>query len=347
MTPSPDPTALALTSPDALVAALPYLVGFPPYESGVILWLRGRRLLLTQRLDLPPQGDDMGAWLDAAWGHLAAQEADEIVIAVVSGRADITRLAAALADVASVRGVDVRDQLVLHEGRWRSLLCTDEQCCPSEGRTIDEQVAAHVAAEFTGAGLSPVAAREALVAELEQDPVRSALVAECAAARPRRQGPAHEQARDEAIDAFLAALDAGSDGRGAGDPSLEEVTALLAGLDDVRVRDTVLWEVSHAGPDRQLRALRQFVSATRQAPPGLVAPVATCAAVASWLVGDGARAQVALDRALRDRPDYSLALLVQHSVRIGLPPRAWREAMHGLTREQCRHGGTGERARAS
>ena len=41
------------------------------------------------------------------------------------------------------------------------------------------------------------------------------------------------------------------------------------------------------------------------------------------------------------------ALLVQHSVRIGLPPRAWGEAMSGLTREQCRHGDAGAGARAS
>ena len=45
--------ALTLRSPDALVAAVPYLLGFWPTDSAVVVWLRGGRIMLTQRLDLP------------------------------------------------------------------------------------------------------------------------------------------------------------------------------------------------------------------------------------------------------------------------------------------------------
>jgi hypothetical protein len=57
-----------------------------------------------------------------------------------------------------------------------------------------------------------------------------------------------------------------------------------------------------------------------------------------WLGGDGARANVALDRALADDPDYSLGLMVSAALRSGLPPQSWRDAMSGLTRDTCRHG---------
>ena len=69
-----------------------------------------------------------------------------------------------------------------------------------------------------------------------------------------------------------------------------------------------------------------------------MAPVASCAAIVAWLLGDGARAQIAVERARRDDGEYSLALLLAASLRAGLPPDAWRESMAALTRDDCRHG---------
>lgn len=269
----------------------------------------------------------MGAWLDAAWGHLAAQEADEIVIAVVSGRADVTRLAAALADVASVRGVDVRDQLVLHEGRWRSLLCTDG-VLPLRG--TDHQ----------RAGGRARGRRSPAPACRRWRPGRPWSLSSSRTPSGPRSSP-NVRRPGRGVRVRLTSRHATRRSTPSSRPWTPDPTGGAQATPHSRrsPHSSRVWMTCACGtrccgrcrtpgPDRQLRALRQFVSATRQAPPGLVAPVATCAAVASWLVGDGARAQVALDRALRDRPDYSLALLVQHSVRIGLPPRAWREAMH-------------------
>jgi Domain of unknown function (DUF4192) len=46
--------ALKLTSPNELLAVVPYLLGFNPTNSIVTLCLSDNRLGLTQRLDLPP-----------------------------------------------------------------------------------------------------------------------------------------------------------------------------------------------------------------------------------------------------------------------------------------------------
>lgn len=46
-------TAITLKSPYELLAVVPYLLGFRPTSSVVVLCLTNNRLGLTQRLDLP------------------------------------------------------------------------------------------------------------------------------------------------------------------------------------------------------------------------------------------------------------------------------------------------------
>jgi hypothetical protein len=175
--------------------------------------------------------------------------------------------------------------------------------------------------------------------------VKQALVATALAAAPEvPAGPAREQWRDERIAGTLRLL---VDGPGAGARRAELIAEALRGLDDVRVRDTVLWEVSRWSPDVLQLAFDRVAVALRSAPAGHVAPVASCAAIIAWLLGDGARAHIAVGRALRDDDEYSLALLLAASLRAGLPPGAWRESMAALARDDCRHGADGSSAAAS
>jgi hypothetical protein len=88
---------------------------------------------------------------------------------------------------------------------------------------------------------------------------------------------------------------------------------------------------THAVSDR-------LADLVRCAPPGQVAPAATVLAIAQWNSGDGARANVALDRAQADDPDYSLAHLVGTALRSGLPPSTWAASLADLDRDTCRHG---------
>jgi hypothetical protein len=347
MTPTPEPALdrLLLRSPDALVAAVPYLLGFHPRESAIAIWLQGGRIGLTQRLDLPPRPDLHAAWLAAMWQHPMSDTADELILLIASADpADDDLVTLALARAADA-GIEVRDVLRMDGGRWWSLLCTDERCCPPEGRDVAPETASAVAAEFTLAGRAPLADREVLERSLSTDDVKVALVAVALAAAPEAPaGPAREAWRDDRIASALQALlgDAPSAGHRA-----ERVADLLRGLGDVRVRDTVLWEVSRWEPDALQSAFERLALAVRSAPRGHVAPVASCTAIVGWLLGDGARALIALDRARADDPDYSLALLLAASLSAGLPPGAWRETMSGLTRDECRHGTDVQRSAAS
>ena len=328
---------LALRSPDALIAALPYLLGFHPTESAVLLWLRRGALLLTQRLDLPPVGGLDEPWQRALWSHPGADAADELVLVVVSETAVDPALLEAVLSEAGSRGMDVRDAVHLAADRWRSLMCTDPGCCPLAGRPIDDRVLAEVGAEFAALGRAPLPDREAVVASMAPDPASIALVREVR--RRGRRGPALERWRDAVIADLLSYIaEAARPGEAREPLPARQVARLLDGLGDVRVRDTVLWEAGRWQAEELTGALEALLPLLRSAPPGRCAPVATCVALLCWLSGDGARAGVALARAHADSPDYSLAALVSAALQAGLPATAWREAMLGLTREECRHG---------
>lgn len=322
---------IALRSPDALLAALPYLLGFHPSESAVLVWLRSGRIALTQRLDLPPCAEALPAWSAAVWAHHAADISDHVVLVVVSAAEADPAVVAAVVDVAEERGVGMRDVLRLHDGRWWSLLCSDPDCCPADGRPIDAGARAAVGAEFTYQGRVPLADRGDLVEQFASDAAAAVGVAEhLVSARVRRGGI--ERWRDRRLRRIesLLASDAPLD-----DVALAEV---LTGLADVRVRDTVLWEAGRWSADAVAHALERIAAAVRAAPPGTAAPVATVAGLLAWMCGDGARALTCLERATADDADYSLALLLSAALHAGMSPDAWREGMQVLTRADCRYG---------
>ena len=54
MSPVPDEPRLRLREPVDVLAAIPYLVGYHPSESVILLGMRGKQLTFTARHDLPP-----------------------------------------------------------------------------------------------------------------------------------------------------------------------------------------------------------------------------------------------------------------------------------------------------
>ena len=73
--------------------------------------------------------------------------------------------------------------------------------------------------------------------------------------------------------------------------------------------------------------LQLWTDVTRRAQPGYVAAPAALLAFVAWQSGDGALANVALDRALADDPRYSMALLLRQVITAGAPPSLARLPM--------------------
>lgn len=337
-----------LRGPDAVIAAIPYLLGFHPQDSIVIVWMRERRICLTQRMDLASDGIGEGLAVNAV-AMIAANAQATSAIAVIYGgdpnahrgwRRDVYEALARGLDSAQVPLVDA---LHVHQGRWWSYQCKQE-CCPASGRAIDLLVQQEVASILADACSEPAQSREAVVGVLAPDPNAQARIGPrveglAAALRALIDEAEHApQALEQWRDQHLARLLPRFLGHGINPRSTDEgeVAAVIVGLSDVRVRDTLLWHLAQA---RDVDAcLGWLANAMRAAPDGHVAPVATCTAIAAWLHGDGVRANAALERALADDRDYALGWLVAQSIINGLPPDTWRGVMSTLSERECRTG---------
>lgn len=307
-----DSDVVRLRSPGEIAAVVPAMCGFVPSQSLVVMSLRGRRwrVGLTQRVDLPPPGAEQ-----VLAGQVAARvRADQASAAAVTvwtddepaaGVLPRTSLAAAVGRALRRKGVDVPVCLLVGRGRWWSYDCADA-CCPPEGTPLDEAVSVADAVRVRGAlqGRAVLPSRDALVASLAP-PEPAALLGRltaCAAARRRRVGAEGRAAVGrEALQHWQRALARAPAQDAAGGP--EGAAQLVVSLADCLVRDAVL--SCALDDDAALLALLLQLAAVSPAPFDV--PVCTLVAWTAHVRGDGALANVALDRALAGDPAYPLA----------------------------------------
>jgi hypothetical protein len=321
-----------------LAAALPALVGFAPYESVVCIAVRdpGGRLGLTARADLPAGPAPAAAARDLA-RTVASDDPAAVLVAVVSEAPDevepgevrlphrgiVRELVVALTEL----GLPVRDAMLVRAGRWWSYDCPHPCCAPGAGTPLpggtSEVVVAAIAA---GAVVEPD--RAALRARIAR--VAGPGAETCAAAtwglverraRAALDDPVAEARRsEEALGRAVLRCRPGSTAR----LPDEEVAAVVWALTDLGVRDRALG--SALGADAAA-AEALWTECTRRAPAPLDAAPATLLAASAWLRGDGALANVALERALASRPGYRLAELLSQGLAACLPPAALRSVI--------------------
>jgi hypothetical protein len=99
---------------------------------------------------------------------------------------------------------------------------------------------------------------------------------------------------------------------------------LTVALKDLRVRDDAWARMDPRGSKAHRRL---WIDVVRRAQPGHVAAPASLLAFVAWQEGNGAFANVALDRALADDPGYSMALLLRQVITAGAPPSMARVPM--------------------
>ena len=351
--PLPEPLSepsirIRLRSPAEIAAAVPHLVGFRPERSLVVIALQGPRsqIALTMRFDLPPARYDALIAREVA-ARVAHVQADSAVVVCYPGRATVAALprrplVTAIDRHLGGRGVTLTDALCVREDRYRSYLCTDPACCPPSGRPL-------ATADDTPAVTDLVAAR-ALTGRAAL-PDRAALVASVAPIG----GPAVAATAVE-LDRVLSevAADIGRLGFAAvreatieivqrlveryADPArarlhAAEAARVAAGMLDVHARDAVLADLSGA----QLETgIALFTAVCRLIPPPDDAPVCSVLGWLAYAAGNGALANVALDRALASDPDYSLAGLLVEGLARQVPP-----ALMCDTWRRCRAGESG------
>ena len=317
---------LRISTPAGLLAVIPYVLGFTPTDSLVVIGV-GRpadRIQVALRYDLPdPPDAKIAAEIAAhATGVLARQHVTDAVVAGYGPGPLVTPVADAIRQAAAPAGVMLRHVLRVHDGRYWSYLCREPSCCPADGVPFD--AATHPAAKLlAGIGLPVLSGRDALAATITPvtGPEAAAMAnatrqAERVGARLiARTGPATLDV--PGLAAVRSAIEVYREG-GAITPAVGHAWLALV-LTRLRIRDDA-WarmDPAHHGEHRRL-----WTDLTRRAQPGYVAAPACLLAVTAWQGGDGALANIALDRALADVPGYSMALLLRDALVGGLPPSA-------------------------
>jgi hypothetical protein len=333
----PPAPVLRMRDPGELLAALPYLIGFHPRDSLVVVVFggrSGRRVGLTQRVDLPPPEHAPAVCAALAGNVLHGGPAGAAVLVVggaptsggsVAGEADLPRAelvavaTAALAD----RGVPVRTR-AWAEGTAAGAPWGCYDGCRCRG-TLPDPAATPLAATAVAAGVLVHADR----AELER------LVAPVADAVLRRR----ERLLARAVDAALrtgaasadpaaagAAVDAALADAAAGRLHLDDgrVLALALALTDPLVRDAALVRSAEPGAEG---AEQLWAALTRETPDPEAAEPAALLAACALLRGDGALAGIALDRAERAWPGHRLTGLLRAAWQAGMPPDRVRECL--------------------
>jgi len=297
-----------VTTSAELLAAVPHLLGFTPEDSMVVIGTTPpqARVKLAMRYDLPDPDDaaDIAA-------HAAAIFSEQGIITIVAVGYGPAHLVTPVADALRAAGLPLRDILRVEGGRYWSYMCTDESCCPGEGTLYVNQPASALPAPL--ADRAALAATAAPVEGEEADAIRRAF-ATFTEDPPSPGG---------GVDAIVDAIEGYRTGHWITKPSL--VAYLLFQLQQLRVRD-MAW--AYMDPAFNAQHVKLWTDLTRYAVPGLPAAApASLLAFVAWQSGDGALANVALDRALADDPRYSMAQLLRQVITAGAPPSLARLPM--------------------
>ena len=356
---------LQLRTIGELCEALPYLMGFHPDESAVLLRVEETQLVGSLRADLPPEEDDLpyfarefAAALPEPGSRTASPPpsgaAPEVVVVLCSdpraseeGSAQVRRrlapLAEELAAACARRGVRVAEVLGVSGARCWSFRCDEVECCPADGNPLGEAGASPVAAAAVYGGLprpTPRRSWEKRFAPMATQVAIQQRALETAGAASRKSGAPTESA--DAVDPSVVRLALrvlrrflASPPRlpvpelaDAGDDALltaEEAAELIVGLQHEALRRRA---ADWVGGNLTSAATRLWSALARRCVEpyrSLAVPLLALAAWSSWLAGDLTRARIACGLALRQEPGYSFAKLVHQACNSALDAGSFLE----------------------
>lgn len=365
-----DASRITLRSPAELADALPYMLGFHPTDSLVMVAVHGEggRFGGRLRVGIPPTPEE---WEDTArqvadclilGSERRGAKPDGIIVFLCqdprgdeSAQRVMTRLrplAQRIRLACGAMDVPVLEALCLSAGRCWSYVCPDERCCPAEGTALAAPGTSVMAAAATFAGLqvrgslreierrlTPLRGPVAGVMERALDRAAVALVPKILDGATREEVGAETVLLARALMQRMTLTPPPEGGPGADDwddalLGNDESASLILGLQDREIRDIAAeWmENEEAAPALRLwRALaRRCVGAYGE---HAAAPL-TLAGWVSWSTGDEPTARIALGMALRADDGYRFAQLLHHACNEGIDPEGLRECLRAERRRR-------------
>jgi len=329
---------LRVDSTADMVALIPFLLGFHPADSLVLLAVDDttNHIRTAARLDLP-RTDAPSAAVDAAL-HRAVTALGAGVSVVLAGYGPTARVEPMLTvagEKLHAAGIGIRTALRIADGRFWHLLCTDPATCPPDG-TPFEAASSQAAAAAVYAGLVALPGREALAATLAPvtGPARQRMIAATAAAcallaevldAARAEADEADEHPDAVLDIRLGhALQAAArtyltrvqERYRAGRPVDDEHAAMLTVLLDL----PSLWDVAARATNGEAWQIQMWSDLVRRAEPAFTSPAATLLALSALQAGHGPLAGMAVGRALAADPRDRFAQLLDLAIAAGIDP---------------------------
>ena len=308
-----------LTSPIDLLAAVPFLIGYAPKDSLVLVGLRGDEMSLAMRVDYPEDVDlDQ---IDTLANHLVKEKSDGalLVAYLPLDVMDAECLLTPLREAIELREIKVRECVIVSKGKWRSSICTDPACCPPEGSELPTFEETRIAAEQVAMGKPlPFPDLEGLLESIKSESNEEIknFVKKIKPINYKAEGVRVLQ-REGALAVNDLAAEFAEKGM-SGDNLL--IALVLKRLLDLQVRDYAMGIVSEENIETMWQMWRHLM---KVAPSGYIAPVATLFSAVNYERGDGAMATKSLEKALEDQPNYPLAKLLKRVYAAGWPPESF------------------------
>ncbi|MFJ2201320.1 DUF4192 domain-containing protein [Streptomyces violaceusniger] len=359
----PGEEQVTLRSPAELADALPYVLGFQPDDSIVMIALHGSRGRFGGRLRLGipripeewPEVCDQLAECLISGSERRGGRPDGVVLFLCqepaegeSGEEAMERLRPLAQRLRTACGgleVPVFEALCISGGRFWSYVCPDRRCCPPEGVPLALPGTSVMAAAATFAGvqvrgsLREMEARLAPLGAPRADGQERALDAAGAELVPRILDGAESTTVcaqtlglvGRMLDTFQSAPSAADacaadlhDDRLLDD---REAAAVIIGLQDRRTRDRAAGWMEEVDADAALRLWRALARRCVGSYGEHAAAPLTLAGWVAWSAGDELTARVALGRALRVDPDYLFARLLHQACNEGVHPKLLRQCL--------------------
>jgi hypothetical protein len=354
---------ITLRGPAELADALPYMMGFHPNDSIVLVALHGSRGRFGGRLRLgiprsprewPPVAEQLAECLIEG-SERRGSRPDGIVVFLCQDPAEgetsrqvmerLRPLAQRLRTACGTFDVPVYEALCISDGRFWSYCCPDARCCPAEGSALALSGTSVMAAAAAYAGiqvrgslremegrLSPWTTPAGADQERALDTAGAALV-------PRiLDGEGREQVAAETLALARRLMERIAQTPRAGGWAEADVTddrvithdeaaAVILGLQDRDTRDRAAEWMEGPDADPALRLWRALSRRCVGPYSEHAAASLTLAGWVSWSTGDEPGARVALGLALRVDSEYVFARLLHQACNEGLDPEALRSCL--------------------
>ncbi|NJP66378.1 DUF4192 domain-containing protein [Streptomyces spiramenti] len=360
-----DDSRVTLRGPGELADALPYLLGYYPDDSIVLVALHGPRHRVGGRVrtalpQSPAAWDDtvremVSCLSEGSAARTGPPGAMVVYLCQDPGKDEtptqvmerLRPLAQVVRTTCGARDVPVLEALCVSGGRYFSYCCPEGSCCPPDGFPLREERTPTIAAAAAYAGVHVQGSLRDLERRVRPlgEPVAGRqlhafdVTARALVPRMLARGDAAEAVRAETLNAAERVLTRyRRGGLVGGDPGAadsrddslltsHEAAALVLGLQDRVTRDRAArWMEG----DRGREAARLWRALARRcvgAFEGHAPAPLTLAGWTTWSLGEEAAARVAIGRALELDPDYTFARLLHHAVNDGMDPEPLRRCM--------------------